>query len=78
MYKNKAIALSDVDATNFELEQAVLESSLETFKSFEQGRKPSSTASGKRRRPGRASPPSQGFDHIGEGTNHVSEPRMLS
>lgn len=33
MYKDKAYSLSDTDATNFELEQAVLETSLQTFKS---------------------------------------------
>ena len=48
------MALSDVDATNYELEQAVLESSLQTFARQEQGRK--QRASPKRRR-GRNSPP---------------------
>ena len=44
MYNNKAISLSDCDATNFELEQAVLESSLESFRSFEHGRKQASSS----------------------------------
>ena len=45
MYNNKALCLSDCDATNFELEQAVLESSLESFRNFEHGRKQASSSS---------------------------------
>jgi hypothetical protein len=39
MYQHKAMALSDIDATNFELEQAVVESSLQTWLQTEHGRK---------------------------------------
>jgi hypothetical protein len=39
------MSLSDCDATNFELEQAVLESSLESFRNFEHGRKQASSSS---------------------------------
>jgi hypothetical protein len=38
MYKDKALVLSDLDATNFELEQTALEDSMLAFAS-EQGRK---------------------------------------
>lgn len=59
LYQNKAISLSDCDATNFELEQAVLESSLESFRTFEHGRKQSSSKvkSNSGRRTRQASPP---------------------
>ena len=54
MYHNKAMSLSDCDATNFELEQAVLESSLESYRTFEHGQKKASssgkTAGGRRKR----------------------------
>ena len=43
MHNNKAVALSDLDATNFELEQAVLESSLGTYHQAEVGRKQRAT-----------------------------------
>jgi len=39
MYSKKVMALSDLEATNFDLEQAVLESSLDTFRKSEAGRK---------------------------------------
>lgn len=45
MYNCKALSLSDCDATNFELEQAVLESSLESFRVHEHGRKRASSSS---------------------------------
>lgn len=44
MYSNKAMSLSDCDATNFELEQAVLESSLESYRNQEHGRKQASSS----------------------------------
>jgi hypothetical protein len=56
MYKNKAIALSDMDATYFELEQAALERSLESYTNFEQGKKQQASSNGRRRRHGRNSP----------------------
>ena len=57
MYNNKAIALSDMDATYFELEQAALERSLQSYTNYEQGRKrEASEGSGRRRRQGRNSP----------------------
>lgn len=50
MYNNKAIALSDMDATYFELEQAALERSLQSYTNYEQGRKrEASEGSGRRR-----------------------------
>lgn len=39
MHSQEAMALSDVDATYFELEQAALEHSLETHVQFEHGKK---------------------------------------
>ena len=55
------MSLSDCDATNFELEQAVLESSLESFRTFEHDQKKASSSekasSGRRKR--QASPPQQ-------------------
>lgn len=63
MCQHKAMSLSDCDATNFELEQAVLESSLEAFRTSEIGRKQEASsgsgksASGRRKR--QASPPHQ-------------------
>ena len=39
MYKKKAMAMSDLEATDFELEQAVLRSSLESYRTAELGRK---------------------------------------
>ena len=53
MYKNKALALSDVDATNFELEQTILETSLQSFYDSSQedeGRKQRASPGGRRRR----------------------------
>lgn len=61
MFQNKAMSLSDCDATNFELEQAVLESSLESFRTLEDGQKKASS-SGKtagERRKRQSSPPLQ-------------------
>lgn len=53
------MSLSDCDATNFELEQAVLESSLESYRTFEHDQKKASSsekaAGGRRKR--QASPP---------------------
>lgn len=61
MYQNKAMSLSDCDATNFELEQAVLESSLESYRTFEHDQKRASSsekaADGRRKR--QASPPQE-------------------
>lgn len=58
LYQNKALSLSDCDATNFELEQAVLESSMESFRTFEHGRKQASKATSSiSRRKRQASPP---------------------
>uniref|UniRef100_A0A7S1DBC8 UBA domain-containing protein n=1 Tax=Cyclophora tenuis TaxID=216820 RepID=A0A7S1DBC8_CYCTE len=55
---DKAMALSDLDATNFELEQAVLESSMHAYRAAESSRKQKATdskegrvASRPRRRP---------------------------
>lgn len=48
MYKQKAMALSDLDATNFELEQTALASSMEGNRGNEQGRK---KRAARRRRP---------------------------
>ena len=54
MYKQKTMALSDLDETNFELEQKVLASSMESYRRFEHGRKqrasPKPAAVGRRRR----------------------------
>ncbi|KAL7576335.1 hypothetical protein ACA910_018151 [Epithemia clementina (nom. ined.)] len=54
LYKNKAMNLSDVDATNFELEQTILETSLQSYfasKQEEDGRKQRASPAGRRRRP---------------------------
>jgi hypothetical protein len=56
-YSNVAMALSDMDATYFELEQAALERSLEPHSNFEQGKKQKASSS-RRRKHGRDSPPS--------------------
>ena len=48
MHSNEAMALSDMDATYFELEQAALEHSLQSFSNLEQGQK--QRASTERRR----------------------------
>lgn len=74
LYQNKAISLSDCDATNFELEQAVLESSLESFRTFEHGRKQASRAnnpSGRRTRQTGA-PQKSGVASRASATSHVS------
>lgn len=55
MYSNEALALSDMDATYFELEQAALEHSLNAYPSFEQGKKQQASSS-RRRKQGRNSP----------------------
>eukprot|EP00980_Cylindrotheca_fusiformis_P006360 scaffold1356_cov123-Cylindrotheca_fusiformis.AAC.41 len=47
---NRAMALSDMDATYFELEQAALENSLESYNTFEHGKKQKASNSGARRR----------------------------
>ena len=59
MYKQKAMALSDLEATDFELEQKVLANSMESYFRQEHGRKqkasaPVSASAGRRRR---GSPP---------------------
>lgn len=48
--------LSDLDATNFELEQKVLESSMESYRRQEAGRKQRASPTLGRRRRGRISP----------------------
>ena len=55
MYSNEALALSDMDATYFELEQAALEHSLNAYPNFEQGKKQQASSS-RRRKQGRNSP----------------------
>jgi hypothetical protein len=50
MYSNKAMALSDMDATYFELEQAALERSLQSCSNQEQGKKQQASSAGRRRR----------------------------
>jgi hypothetical protein len=52
MYQKKALGLSDIDATNFELEQAILQSSLESYRRQEQGRKQRASPTASRRRRG--------------------------
>lgn len=54
MYESKAIALSDLDATNLELEQVAVESSLESYKRQELGRKQRASPTAGQR--GRTSP----------------------
>jgi hypothetical protein len=54
IYEKKAMGLSDLDATNFELEQAILQSSLESYRRQELGRKQRASPTIGRRR--RASP----------------------
>lgn len=44
MRSNEAMALSDVDATYFELEQAALEHSLASHQQFEHGKKQSASS----------------------------------
>ena len=58
MYNNQALALSDMDATYLELEQAALEQSMTSYSQNEHGKKKkaSSSTSGRRRREGRSSP----------------------
>jgi hypothetical protein len=62
MYEKKAMALSDLDATNFELEQEALSESWDSYGRQEHGRKqralPVTPAGRRRPRPGAASPPS--------------------
>jgi len=55
MYKQKAMTLSDLDETNFEMEQKVLANSLESYRRQEYGRKQRASPVGRRRH--RASPP---------------------
>lgn len=55
MHSNEALALSDMDATYFELEQAALERSLQAEGNFEHGKKQKATT-GRRRKQGRVSP----------------------
>jgi hypothetical protein len=56
LYKTKVMALSDLDATNFELEQKVLQSSMESYRRHEAGRKQRASPTLGRRRRGRHSP----------------------
>ena len=56
MHSNEAMALSDMDATYFELEQAALEHSLNAYPNYEQGKK--QKASSERRRQSDQAPPS--------------------
>jgi hypothetical protein len=55
MRSNEAMALSDMDATYFELEQAALERSLQSYSNLEHGKK-QKASSGRRRKQGRSSP----------------------
>jgi hypothetical protein len=61
MFEQKVLALSDLDETNFALEQKVLSSSLESYYRHEHGRKQRATVlpstSSSRRRRGSPSPP---------------------
>lgn len=50
MYKKKAMYLSEIEAADFDLEQAVLASSLESYQKAEQERKPPSSRRGEGRR----------------------------
>ena len=52
LYQKKALGLSDLDATNFEIEQAILQSSLESYRRQEQGRKQRASPTATRRRRG--------------------------
>lgn len=58
MHSNEALALSDMDATYFELEQAALERSLQSYTLNEHGKKQkaSSSSNVRRRKHGRSSP----------------------
>jgi len=56
MYQQKLIAISDLDAANFELEQKVLQNSLESYRRQEAGRKQRASPTLGRRRRGRSSP----------------------
>jgi hypothetical protein len=72
MYEQKMMALSDLDETNFSLEQKVLASSIETYFRQEHGRKqratPSSVGSASRRR--RCSPPPTLAEEVNSQTLH--------
>jgi hypothetical protein len=57
MYKEKALAMSDVDATNLQLEQSIIESSLGSYRRLEHGQKQRATPTAHRRRPRNNSPP---------------------
>lgn len=50
VYKKKAMYLSEIEAADFDLEQAVLASSLESYQKAEQERKPPSSRRGEGRR----------------------------
>ena len=49
MYDGKVLGVSDLDETNFELEQKVLANSLESFRRQEHGRKQRALPSGRQR-----------------------------
>ena len=49
MYQKKALGLSDLEATNFELEQTILQSSIDSYRRQELGRKQRASP-GRRRR----------------------------
>jgi hypothetical protein len=57
MYKQKAMVLSDMDATDFELEQKALANSMESYRHFEHGRKQRASGSSPVGRRWRSSPP---------------------
>jgi hypothetical protein len=57
MYSNQALALSDMDATYLELEQAALEQSMESYSKNEHGKK-KRASTGRSRSDGRSSPES--------------------
>jgi hypothetical protein len=77
---NEALALSDMDATYFELEQAALEKSLESYSNFEHGKKQKASTSSARRRNGRnsASHASAAAASIGPATDSKVRPSSVS
>jgi hypothetical protein len=68
--KKKALVFSDLEETNYEMEQAILLSSLESFQRSEASRK----QSGRR---GRGISPQQNCDNIGLSSNRNSEGRSF-
>ncbi|KAL7548971.1 hypothetical protein ACHAWF_012266 [Thalassiosira exigua] len=61
VYAKKAMYLSEIEAADFDLEQAVLASSLESFREAEQERKPPSSRRGEGRNRGRYSSSPRGL-----------------